>query len=608
MPPLTLFLSEDSTRLLHNKFVVIIGDSIQRGIYKDLIALLQGNEYLSSQDLKSKGEHDFMNDTLLEGGKFGRMHNGINYREVRQYRTDFHLVRYYFVTRVNNKYWEDVIFPDLKGDPTPDVLIMNSCLWDISRYEQRRGTCMDTFKRNIETTFSQLNSILPMETLIVWNTALPVAQKIKGGFMLPELEYLSETIRLDVLEANFYAKELAKCYDIDILDLHFFFRHQMHRQVGDGVHWNYVAHRRITNLVLAHIGVAWGVGCPRGRVPATPDRHPRVSESQPSNIYYDFEAVDAKEKKGVLEPTTEESSSLPDDERGKYSGSNRDGSVTSADSREDGGGDTVKLTRPADAASMPSLLRDAVYGSMGRRPPSPQVDKKVKSAEDGPSQEESGGRKSLLTDRPPSRSGNRDRPPSRSSSHDRPNRPSSRDRPPSRSSSRGSSPSRSRPETPILKGGGLPSSIDFKPIDVGDVQETSSGPILGSPLRLKERGPRAGSRFQPYINPNSQSQYESYPQQTPRLLNPPQPRPNLCVPQPNAMMPQPYSQPVYPYHLNVQSLPYQQPMNSYNQYNGYQPYGGVNNNQVGRMRQRMNAERSMEIVRGLLMEDVFRLQ
>ena len=35
-----------------------------------------------------------MKDELLEGGRHGRMTNGINYREVRQYRTDFHLVRY----------------------------------------------------------------------------------------------------------------------------------------------------------------------------------------------------------------------------------------------------------------------------------------------------------------------------------------------------------------------------------------------------------------------------------------------------------------------------------------------------------------------------------
>ena len=34
-----------------------------------------------------------MNDELLEGGNFGQMTNGTSYREVRQYRSDFHLVR-----------------------------------------------------------------------------------------------------------------------------------------------------------------------------------------------------------------------------------------------------------------------------------------------------------------------------------------------------------------------------------------------------------------------------------------------------------------------------------------------------------------------------------
>ena len=93
------FGSEAVKKLLFNKFVVIIGDSVQRGIYKDLVTLLQTNDLMSVQALERKGEQEYMNDALIEGGSNEKMHNGKNYREIRQYQTDYFLVRFYFVTR-----------------------------------------------------------------------------------------------------------------------------------------------------------------------------------------------------------------------------------------------------------------------------------------------------------------------------------------------------------------------------------------------------------------------------------------------------------------------------------------------------------------------------
>ncbi len=80
-----------------------------------------------------QGEPSFCGDNLLEGGQLGLMHNGVNYREVRQYVRNKHLVRFYFVTRSYNQYMETIL-KDIAEGPSPDVVIMNSCLWDISRY------------------------------------------------------------------------------------------------------------------------------------------------------------------------------------------------------------------------------------------------------------------------------------------------------------------------------------------------------------------------------------------------------------------------------------------------------------------------------------------
>jgi len=60
------------------------------------------------------------------------MSNGKNYTEVRQYCESSYLLRFYFVTRVYSPYMETII-ADLVTGPRPDIVVINSCLWDITR-------------------------------------------------------------------------------------------------------------------------------------------------------------------------------------------------------------------------------------------------------------------------------------------------------------------------------------------------------------------------------------------------------------------------------------------------------------------------------------------
>ncbi|XP_052269705.1 PC-esterase domain-containing protein 1A-like isoform X2 [Dreissena polymorpha] len=253
-----IFLQEDITSLFDNRFIVIIGDSIQRAVYKDFVLLLQKNRYLTDSQLRSKGEFTFSGDKLIEGGQYGEMTNGIRYREVRQYQTDFHLVRFYFVTRCYNAYMESIL-TDLSKDPRPDVILMNSCLWDISRYGPRS---VDQYKENLETLFRRFKEVLPESCLVVWNMTLPISKKARGGFLIPQVEYMNSSLRLDILEANFYVHKLALMNGVNTLDLHYYLRHQLQRRAGDGVHWDMTAHRRMTNLILTHIAQAWDVKQP----------------------------------------------------------------------------------------------------------------------------------------------------------------------------------------------------------------------------------------------------------------------------------------------------------------------------------------------------------
>lgn len=79
-----------------------------------------------------QGEFSFEQDSLVEGGRSGPMTNGTEYREVRQYRSDHHLLRFYFLTRIYSQYMESIL-EDFRQGLKPDVIIISSCVWDITR-------------------------------------------------------------------------------------------------------------------------------------------------------------------------------------------------------------------------------------------------------------------------------------------------------------------------------------------------------------------------------------------------------------------------------------------------------------------------------------------
>ncbi|XP_038586422.1 PC-esterase domain-containing protein 1A-like [Micropterus salmoides] len=267
---------QQASQLLHNKFIVVLGDSIQRSVYKDLVQLLQKEKYLTSRQLKSKGEMSFEQDCLVEGGCLSQMNNGTEYREVRQFQSDHHLVRFYFVTRIYSRYMQSIL-EDFRHGLKPDVIIINSCVWDISRYYSK---WIDDYKENLHKFFDELRGIVLEETLVVWNLTMPLGERLRGGFLVPEIEHKAPQLRHDVIEANFYSGTLADAYGMDVLDLHFQFRFSLHHRTTDGVHWNAIAHRRITSLLLQHTSQAWGVvmSCPLTAV-----EHTEVTNKQPAH-------------------------------------------------------------------------------------------------------------------------------------------------------------------------------------------------------------------------------------------------------------------------------------------------------------------------------------
>ena len=74
---------------------------------------------------------------------------------------------------------------------------------------------------------------------------------------------LNKRLELHVLEANYYASKIAVENGHDVVDRHYFLRHQIHRRAEDCIHWDMTGHRRITKLVLTHIAQTWDIKLPK---------------------------------------------------------------------------------------------------------------------------------------------------------------------------------------------------------------------------------------------------------------------------------------------------------------------------------------------------------
>lgn len=114
-----VFQSRTVNRFLRNKHIVFIGDSSEcesfhhsdrigccldlRGMYKDVVVLLQEDRLLTSPELEKKViRGSFMGDKVLSITPPHDKTSGINFYEFREYRSSdgYHLVQYYFVTKL----------------------------------------------------------------------------------------------------------------------------------------------------------------------------------------------------------------------------------------------------------------------------------------------------------------------------------------------------------------------------------------------------------------------------------------------------------------------------------------------------------------------------
>jgi len=187
---------------------------------------------------------------------------------------------------------------------------MNSALWDLTRYG---ANAVKEYKVNMRRLLDKLESwVVPSGVLVIWAAAPPISGCPTGALLVPEVDFLKDSLRMDIICANAFAADLVNERGLDFVDLHFFLRQQIHRRVMDGIHWDNTALRRIVNLFLTHIAEAWGHKLP-GRVDFTGE--PIVVVTSKKDDKAKTDKVDAADEEEDEEEEEEKMKKIRDHEK-----------------------------------------------------------------------------------------------------------------------------------------------------------------------------------------------------------------------------------------------------------------------------------------------------
>lgn len=245
-----IFVKSDACKLLKQKRVLFLGDSNIRALYKDFLQLTTANSLTTEKQLKAKLPVSFQGDELLRHTSLSKTRD---FEEERLFDDDSRYIKYVFVTRCYSDRVENIL-KQLPNEIRPDLVVMNSCLWDITRWGPDG---VDTYKENLHKLVQRFKESLSPNALVIWTTTLPVAQEMKGGFLIPQVEFMKYQLRYEVMEANFYTWQIFSENGFDVIDFHYHLQMQLIRRAADGVHWSPRAVRHMTNLVLTHVALAW---------------------------------------------------------------------------------------------------------------------------------------------------------------------------------------------------------------------------------------------------------------------------------------------------------------------------------------------------------------
>ena len=204
-----------------------------------MVALLHNSEMLTQRELAQSCEQEHRGDQLVAA----TMKNiGDKFMEVREFVNDgFVLIRYVFMSRI----WEpngdtEQLLDALTSDHFPDVLLVNSLFWDVSKYGDRPVIDSRTkmkrffeFEKNLNRFINYFDNretkICKHETsqrspcLKIWRSTMPISETANTE---PLTGTKSNTVMLveEIAHTNYWAEQIIQEYKWDIIDAQFWFR------------------------------------------------------------------------------------------------------------------------------------------------------------------------------------------------------------------------------------------------------------------------------------------------------------------------------------------------------------------------------------------------
>jgi len=261
-----IFQRSDVRNILLNKKVVFLGDSILRNIYQDLVWLFEHGDFTPHRTLRKKGEQlgRFEFPDELHAGT-GKMTPGRNYKEVREFsgteRTKSYNFNasFCFITKCHSTRSEDFLLEYRRRHGPPDVILILSALWDINRWGP---SGIPNYITNCERFLKFVKDEFDSQTQLIWLTCPPISVEVRGGLVVEGMEFQTRSMRFNVMEANLMVATKTASYGFDVVDLHYWMLHQIHKRMPDGIHWTQDAVRHQVLIILTHFCLSRDIKLP----------------------------------------------------------------------------------------------------------------------------------------------------------------------------------------------------------------------------------------------------------------------------------------------------------------------------------------------------------
>ena len=171
------------------------------------------------------------------------------------------------------------------------------------------------------------------------------------------MEFQKRSMRFNVMEGNLMVAQTTAAYGFDVVDLHYWMTHQIHKRMPDGIHWTQDAVRLQLNIILTHFCLSrklplpgrWGGS--RNRPLESAERIAKAADEGPVEIVKE----DGQKRKGreddeppAKKYRVEESNVRDRDDNIKYSRHERERSSRESDKYYEEEGYEHKRSRESD--------------------------------------------------------------------------------------------------------------------------------------------------------------------------------------------------------------------------------------------------------------------